>query len=89
MSLREELKTAMWSIEEVERFAIDGDSSLHGDSAIEVTVVLVDGRTVVGTFTTEAKPGFGGVEFDTRKNIPQLMRSKVEAVLAGTAEEVS
>jgi hypothetical protein len=61
-------------------------TTYHGESATEVTAVLADGRTVTGTFTTEDKAGFGGVQFATRKDVPGLMVAKVRAVLAGTAE---
>jgi hypothetical protein len=85
MSMRNDLALAFATVREVESIAV-GDVVVHGEEAMEVTVTLVDGRTVTGTFTTEARPGFGGVEFATRKDVAQLMRSKVAAVLRGTAE---
>lgn len=58
----------------------------HGQDAVRVLAELGDGRTVEGTFTTEARKGFGGIEFSQRKDITGLMISKIEAVLRGSAE---
>jgi hypothetical protein len=87
MSLREELGEALSDTGAVEQIEVTKDAEVHGEPATVVRVRLADGREIIGTFTTESKAGFGGVEFDSRKNIPQLMRAKVESVLAGTAEE--
>ena len=62
------------------------NTTLHGEAATQVDAQLVDGRLVTGTFTTESKPGFGGVEFAHRKDIPALMTAKIKSVLAGTAD---
>lgn len=86
MSLRYELSEALGDIRAVDVFTVN-ETVWHGETAVEVTVILDDGRTVEGTFTTEDKAGFGGVEFSLRKDVPALMRSKVKSVLAGTAEE--
>lgn len=67
--------------------AVDVDKvEVHGERATQVVVTLNDGRTVTGTFTTEDKAAFGGVEFSSRKDIGGLMASKVRSVLAGTAD---
>jgi len=63
----------------------------HGEKAIHIMVLLEDEtgrRSVEGTFTTQDKDGFGGVDFDQRKDPVALMVSKVKSVLAGTAEGV-
>lgn len=70
----------------VDSVKVDKSSDLHGQGAVEVRVTLVNGKTVEGKFTTEARPGFGGVEFSSKKDIAALMISKVAAVLRGTAE---
>jgi len=88
MSVRSDLAIAFVGVREVESIAVR-DTIVHGEDAMEVTVTLADGRTVVGTFTTEFKSGFGGVEFASRKNVPALMKSKVSAVLRGVAERTS
>lgn len=59
---------------------------VHGESATQVVATLTDGRTVTGTFTTEDKAAFGGVQFSSRKDIGALMESKVRSVLAETAD---
>jgi hypothetical protein len=58
----------------------------HGERAIRVKALLEDGRAVEGTFTTQDKDSFGGVEFSSRKDIDALMVSKVRAVLEGKAD---
>lgn len=85
MSLRYELNEALGDIGAVDLFTLQ-ETVWHGETAVEVTVILDDGRTVTGTFTTGDKSGFGGVVFSQRKDVPRLMRAKVEAVLRGTAE---
>lgn len=64
----------------------DKSAVLNGESAIMVRVVLSNGKTIEGTFATEARPGFGGVEFKSKKDVVGLMTSKIESVLRGTAE---
>lgn len=85
MSLRGDLADAFMGVPEVKGVRIN-DDVYHGEAAVVVTVTLTDGRTVTGTYTTEPKEGFGGVEFSRRKDIPTLMVGKVASVLAGTAE---
>lgn len=58
---------------------------VHGERATEVVAVLSDGRTVTGTFTSEDKTAFGGVDFSSRKDVGALMSSKIKSVLAGTS----
>lgn len=103
MTLRDDLITALAAVGaefEPEGPLLDlhirRDVELHGQPAIFVRVDL-DARTwpvemqvvsVEGTFTTELKSAFGGVDFAQKKDIPLLMASKVRAVLNGTAEEV-
>lgn len=76
----------LMDIDEVRKVAVDRNVLYHGAPATEVTVVLADGRTVTGVFTTEDREAFGGVEFSSRKDIPRLMRSKVLAVIEDRAE---
>lgn len=85
MSLAMEIAAAM-GVLPVGAITVNRESVHHGEKATEVTVRLKDGRTVTGTFTKEDREGFGGVDFQHRKDIPGLMRAKVESVLAGTAE---
>jgi hypothetical protein len=85
VSLRFELKEALGDLTGVDLFTLN-ETVWHGETAVEVMVVLDDGRTITGTFTTESKAAFGGVEFSQRKDVPRLMRAKVESVLAGKAE---
>lgn len=86
MSLRDNLKIAFYGISEIVGMDID-QVEVHGEDATKVTVLLDDGRTVIGTFTKEDKAAFGGVQFSSRKDIPGLMKSKVLAILDGVAEE--
>lgn len=58
-------------------------TEMYGEKATSVVVNLATGQTVTGTFTTEAKPGFGGVEFSSQKDIAGLMVAKIESVLEG------
>lgn len=61
-------------------------TKIHGERAVQVIAYLDDGKTVTGTFTTEDKAAFGGVEFAGRKDVVHLMVKKIESVLGGTAE---
>jgi len=85
VSLRYELNEALGDIPAVDLFTLS-ETVWHGEAAVEVLVILDDGRTITGTFTTESKAAFGGVVFSQRKDVPRLMRAKVESVLAGTAD---
>lgn len=60
---------------------------LHGEEATGVTVYLLDGRFVEGTFSKNPRKSFGGVQFSGPKPVADLMIAKVRAVLDGTAEE--
>lgn len=71
---------------DVSTVRVNKHADLHGEDATEVKVDLIDGRRVIGTFATESKPGFGGVEFSSTKDIPGLMKAKIKAVLEGKAE---
>lgn len=59
---------------------------VHGERAVEVEAILSNGKTVTGSFTTDDKAAFGGVEFAGRKDVVGLMISKIKSVLGGTAE---
>jgi hypothetical protein len=59
-------------------------TTMHGEKAVSVVVTLNDYRRVTGTFTTESKPGFGGVDFSEKKDPAALMIHKVKSVLEGT-----
>lgn len=65
---------------------VDKSAILNGESAVRVSVSLTNGKFVEGTFATESKPGFGGVEFESKKDVVGLMTAKVDSVLRGTAE---
>lgn len=71
---------------EIRGVTIDREAAHHGEPAIDVTVICVGGRTVTGTFIKDGREGFGGVDFDGRKDVAGLMISKVRAVLDGRAE---
>lgn len=58
-------------------------TEMYGERATSIVVGLEDGRTVTGTFTTEAKDGFGGVDFSQKKDPVALMIAKVKSVLEG------
>lgn len=60
---------------------VNKDAVHYGESAVEVTALLKDGRTVTGTFTDQPRAGFGGVEFSGPKNIPALMIAKIRSVI--------
>lgn len=91
MSLSMDLWDAVKDIPGVKVSSIRRDVELHGEKAVQARVVIEQPDdsaqwAVVGTFTTEDKDGFGGVDFDLRKDVPGLMASKVRSVLNGTAE---
>lgn len=62
------------------------NDAVHGEDAVLVHVVLTDRREVQGSFTKENKSGFGGVVFNTQKDITGLMKAKINSVLNGTSE---
>lgn len=64
--------------------SVDKDTRKNGQKAVEVTATLTDGRTVTGTFLTEQKASFGGVEFNSIYNVANLMTAKINSVLNGT-----
>ncbi len=70
----------------IEDIGFDKQADLHGQDAVMVKVILVTGDYIVGTFTTENKSGFGGVEFSQKKDVVKLMVSKIKAVLEGKAD---
>lgn len=80
-----DIRNKLTSISEVTHVNVE-KIDVHGEPATEVVATLEDGRTVTGTFTTEDKAAFGGVEFSSRKDIGALMESKVRSVLAETAD---
>lgn len=61
-------------------------SDLHGEDATEVTVNLIDGRTLTGTFAKHPRSGFGGIQFSGPKDIVALMTAKIQSVLEGSYE---
>ena len=65
---------------------IDKSATFNGENAMTVRVILNNGKLVQGTFTTESKPGFGGIEFSLKKDVVGLMTAKINSVLRGTAE---
>lgn len=81
-----EIRQQLEAIPEVARVAID-KVEIHGENATEVVATLHDGRTVTGTFTTEDKAAFGGVQFSSRKNVGALMSSKIQSVVTGSVDE--
>lgn len=74
---------------DVAAVAVNKDANLHGEAAVAVEVTLADGRTVEGTFTKEARAGFGGLAGAGPKPVTELMIAKVQSVLDGTAEVCS
>lgn len=70
----------------VDTVQVDKKADLYGQSAVKVEVALVSGKLIEGKFTTEARPGFGGVEFSSKKDIAGLMISKIRSVMIGAAE---
>lgn len=91
MSLSMELWDAVKDIPGVKTTSIRRDVELNGEKAIQARVVIEQEHdsaqwAVVGTFSTQDKDSFGGVDFSLRKDIPGLMASKVRSVLAGTAD---
>lgn len=71
---------------EIDTVRVDKSYVMHGENAVQVVVNLVNGTSVEGTFTTESKPGFGGVDFMSKKDVVGLMTAKIKSVLEGTAE---
>ena len=71
----------------VQAVTVDKGEEIHGEPATRVVAYLANGRYVEGTFTTESKPGFGGVDFQSKKDIAGLMGAKIRSVLEGTHEE--
>jgi hypothetical protein len=62
------------------------DSTYHGEKAVQVRAELTNRKIVEGIFTTDDKDSFGGVEFNSRKDVVALMVHKIRSVLNGTAE---
>lgn len=71
---------------EIDTIRINRDSVFHGEVATTVIVNLVNGKQVVGKFTTRPRGSFGGVVFSEQKDIGGLMIAKIKSVLAGRAE---
>jgi hypothetical protein len=67
--------------DQIDNIKVDRNAVHYGETATEVVVYLQDGRTVTGTFTTEQRESFGGVQFQTKKDIARLMIAKVRSVL--------
>jgi hypothetical protein len=70
----------------VSTIVVNKSGNLNGETATEVTVNLLDGKQVIGTFANHPRSSFGGVDFAGPKDIPGLMISKIRSVLEGTYE---
>ena len=66
--------------------SVDKDHEVHGEPAIFVEASLWNGQRVMGTFTKDQKASFGGVAFETKKDVVGLMSAKIKAVINGEAE---
>jgi hypothetical protein len=85
MSISSELMQAYPT--EIMLINVNKEGRLHGELATEVKVILTNGKTVEGGFTSQPRSGFGGVEFDQHKDIVALMSAKIDSVLRGTHEK--
>lgn len=72
--------------ENIKHVTVD-ETAVRGEEAVKVVAVLHNGKYVTGTFTKNAKPGFGGIEFKNKKDVVGLMTHKINSVLRGTYEE--
>lgn len=87
MSLKQDLYLQLAAFDDVdcvETVMIDKDASYHGQSAVKVTAVFESGLAVQGTFTTDKRGLFGGVQESDNKNIIHLFTKKVDQVMRGT-----
>ena len=72
--------------DDLESVRVNKNVELNGEDATEVEAVFKNGTVLTGTFTTNDKKAFGGVEFSQQKDIPGLMKSKIQAIKDGKAE---
>lgn len=83
MSIADKILDADLGVQDV---VVTKSLEINGEPTTRVFAVLANGQTVQGDFATESKSGFGGVEFNTKKDIGGLMIAKIKSVLRGTAE---